>query len=108
MTTATEIKAKFPHPIQCPPPQYRDSGYCVGGACVLYAGGYEAFPDWWLLAPCLRILNPRLTEFQARNFASYLIGANDSGHIDLAWQYVDSALGVGKPWYRRLLDVFGG
>ena len=108
MTTATEIKQRFPNPIPCPGPEHDDVGYCVGGACVQYAGGYENFPSAVRLADHLRYLNPCLEAGQANNFAYFIISANDCGLIETAWQAVDLALSQGghsAPGYLRFLEV---
>jgi hypothetical protein len=90
---ASEIRARYPRPRRGP---YDGISlfYCVGGALCLHIGRSTAyaFPSKTALAEALREANPGLTAGKSREFAHFIVYANDHSEFEDAWDFLDDAL----------------
>ena len=98
-TPVREWRRTAPIRAQFPSPQIGGSAmpwgtYCVGGAFIRYHGRPygPGFPGPSMLAVALRYVNPNLNDYQSVEFAARIIGSNDRGAFDEAWQVVEEAL----------------
>jgi hypothetical protein len=91
MVTVTEIKSRYPNPVESSGvPNTKD--YCVGGAFCLYKGKTSNFPGGYTLACDLRKENQSLSLEEAETFAREIIECNDAGMFTAAWTALDKAL----------------
>ena len=93
MNIIKQIRAKYPNA----QPSYNPDGYCVGGACVLFAeietrACYPGFPFSHTIASALQKLNSSLEPQEAQTFALCIMTLNDSGNIEQAWKIAELAV----------------
>jgi hypothetical protein len=101
MTTAAEIREKYPNPVRCNTldAASNQKSYCVLGACGLFLGCKDGrFPTGEAVGYLLT-LNPALSTTYATLAANRIIALNDRGAIEEAWEELDYALmyGAGHP-----------
>ena len=99
MSLFDDIKAAYPAPVKHD--GGTTTGYCVGGACLMYGmlttntldlpHSYR-FPDEAQLADQLFAYNPHLGEDEIFSYACSIIAENDKGHFSAAWLLLQEAL----------------
>jgi dienelactone hydrolase len=94
MITMQAIREKYPNP---EPAVEGATGYCVGGALVLFMGLEDPENDTWFpgvkaIAEALQKANPALDYRSAERLAWDIIADNDHGYMDLAWDKLDIGL----------------
>jgi hypothetical protein len=101
MIRAKAIKEKYPHVTEAQPEL---SGYCVGGAFLMFLKEYGnmnvteyPFPHGAYIADILRRVNPMLPWDRAIYYGSQITHWNDASRFDEAWDMLDEALTFGQP-----------
>ena len=108
LPTAEQVKAKYPNPqrwsIQIV--ALRPESYDVAGAFLQYVShGFPIiaynFPDTLELLGALDTMSKALgtnpNKDRLEDLAAQILDANDSGHMDKAWAYLDQAIKLIQP-----------
>lgn len=86
-----ELRREFPQPLSVTS-NLRDDTYCVGGALMRYRQHALGFPDASQLATSLMDEDRGLEWQKAEHIARYVLGLNDEGNFDAAWEELHRAV----------------